>query len=442
MRRRSTTALIALLCCALTHAQAEVCPPGERTADAARPQSAPSSPPKGGDAALPSKGGDAATAVGVGSALPPPVQDASKPKRRRTPRKRPDANAASAAQAAQAARVDPNDPKADRRELLVVGVYRPVEMSGRTVKVDREVYLQPVDGKADKLPELLNKRLTVHRRVPVPMSVTASPATAPAPVSVPLVPASAAPASAAPVSAVPAPASAPVAPAPAPAAAPVKPPAGPMTAAQRLLALRQAAAQRARPLPATPAATPAPMPTPASSSKPASAATAAPAPASTPTPASTPASGVASAPPEAAPVLGFTVKPSTVHAGGPADSDGVARPAPHFAAGPMVEAEVGQVEIFEIRDGIAVARVVSDALTRGKAVVPGADLPVVSSGDIARFVIPPPPPPPAPPPAPPPPLTADERARLNAENERARAEDFRRKNPRGKYERKVMRWKL
>ncbi len=385
---RLSSAMALALCLVCGTAWGEECPPGEKKGEAA--------------ASLPKP---------AGTSKPP-----RKKVRKKKPRKAVQAPTPSAAElAAAAARRDAGD----RRELLVVGVYRPVEMSGRTVKVDREVFLQPADGKGDKVGDLVGRRMTVHRRAKVPVSVEA-PVVAPPP--------SAAPA-AAPSASPPPPSAAPtVPPSAVPSAAPQK-----LTAVERLRALR-AAAQGGK----------APASAPPPSSK---------APASAPPPSSTAPASAPPAPPTAAPPVVASTPPAPrpdpfdarrlqIQLGGKPDADGVARQTPRPVPGPPIETEVGQIEVFEIRNGIAVARVVTDALAQGRPVIPGADLPVVSSGDVARFTIPAPIPPPPPPPEPPPPLSAEERARLDAENERARAEDYRRKNPRGKYERKVMRWKL
>jgi hypothetical protein len=384
-RLRSAMALALCLVCG--DAWAEDCPPGDKKAETA-------------------------------ASLPKPTET-SKPARKKVRKKKP-RKAAQAAppSAAELAAAAARRELGDRRELLVVGVYRPVEMSGRTVKVDREVFLQPVDGKGDKVGDLVGRRMTVHRRAKVPVSVEAPVAAPPA-----SAPAAASSASSPPPSAPP---SAPVT--AAPSAAPQK-----LTAVERLRALRAAAQGGKAPASAPPPPSKAPASAPASAPPPSSKA---------------PASAPASAPPVVASTPAaprpdpFDARRLQIQLGGKPDADGVARQTPRPVPGPPIETEVGQIEVFEIRNGIAVARVVTDALAQGRPVIPGADLPVVSSGDVARFTIPAPIPPPPPPPEPPPPLSAEERARLDAENERARAEDYRRKNPRGKYERKVMRWKL
>lgn len=61
-------------------------------------------------------------------------------------------------------------PAAQRFELTVVGVYRPVDLEGRTIATPREVYLQ-ARGEGASLADLVGRTLTVHRRVPVPASV-------------------------------------------------------------------------------------------------------------------------------------------------------------------------------------------------------------------------------------------------------------------------------
>lgn len=108
-----------------------------------------------------------------------------------------------------------------------------------------------------------------------------------------------------------------------------------------------------------------------------------------------------------------------------------------------MEVEVGKVEIVDVRGNVLVGRVVQDALgpAGGGPAVP-VELSAVMAGDILRWTLPVVLPPPPPPPVPPPPLTQDELNRLEALRRKASAESFRRRNPRGKYERKVMRWKL
>ncbi len=53
-------------------------------------------------------------------------------------------------------------------ELVVVGVYRPLELSGRTLNAPREVYLAERSGPTPTLSGLVGRELTVSRRVPVP----------------------------------------------------------------------------------------------------------------------------------------------------------------------------------------------------------------------------------------------------------------------------------
>lgn len=71
-------------------------------------------------------------------------------------------------------------------ELVVVGVYRPVELTGRTLGAPREVYLAAPEGKPAPPEALVGQELPVIRRVPVP-------ATLPVPPSGAAVPATAAP---------------------------------------------------------------------------------------------------------------------------------------------------------------------------------------------------------------------------------------------------------
>jgi len=55
-------------------------------------------------------------------------------------------------------------------ELRVVGVYRPLELDGRFVRVPREVFLQS-GATAEAMKRLVGKTITVHRTVNVPASV-------------------------------------------------------------------------------------------------------------------------------------------------------------------------------------------------------------------------------------------------------------------------------
>ncbi len=58
-----------------------------------------------------------------------------------------------------------------RYELLVVGVYRPLDLEGRTVVEPREVYLQAVGVPQGPLSTLIGRNLEVIRRAPVPAAV-------------------------------------------------------------------------------------------------------------------------------------------------------------------------------------------------------------------------------------------------------------------------------
>jgi len=55
-------------------------------------------------------------------------------------------------------------------ELRVVGVYRPLELDGRFVRVPREVFLQS-GATSEAMKRLVGKTITVHRTVKVPASV-------------------------------------------------------------------------------------------------------------------------------------------------------------------------------------------------------------------------------------------------------------------------------
>ena len=61
-------------------------------------------------------------------------------------------------------------PELQKYELKVVGVYRSVELQGRTVATPREVYLQPLSA-SGPIDALVGQTLDVHRRVPVPASI-------------------------------------------------------------------------------------------------------------------------------------------------------------------------------------------------------------------------------------------------------------------------------
>ncbi len=59
---------------------------------------------------------------------------------------------------------------AQRYEFRVVGVYRPVDLHGRTVQAPREVYLQPLSA-SGPISALVGQTIDVHRQVAVPASV-------------------------------------------------------------------------------------------------------------------------------------------------------------------------------------------------------------------------------------------------------------------------------
>ncbi len=68
-----------------------------------------------------------------------------------------------------------------RYDLLVVGVYRPLDLEGRTVVEPREVYLQSIGVPEGPLSILIGRTLEVIREVPVPAAVPPpSPASQPA----------------------------------------------------------------------------------------------------------------------------------------------------------------------------------------------------------------------------------------------------------------------
>ena len=304
------------------------------------------------------------------------------------------------------------EPPRDLRQLVVVGVYRPVEMQGRTVTVAREVYLQAVDGQGDKVGDLRGQALEVYRKVPVPAAVAAvQPPDGSASVS-PGLPAA------------PAPAAAPATRAPEP---PAAAPSTALSAVARLRALKKAQEQvRAGGAPASSAS-----PAPAVSVESA-------------------APGGGGAPSSA------LLQPSA----GAADRSrtDIARPRPKALETMEMEVVIGRLHVVEIRGQVVVARVAEDGVRdtaaeepaqgRGRKKPPqppagtfAAELPAIMAGDLARFVVAPPPPA-APPPAVSTALTAEEQARLDAERKRAEAERRRRKNPRSQYQRDVMKWKL
>lgn len=303
------------------------------------------------------------------------------------------------------------------RDFVVVGVYRPVEMVGRVVTVPREVYLQSTGSPGTALSNLLGQTLEVRRRVPVPTAIgapspEASGPTNPPPAasaSAPQGTPAAAPAQSAPAAKTPAPESTPPA-----AAAPAS---SATSAVARLRALKKAQA--------------APKP-------PAAAAERSPVPPSAPVSATTPQAG---SPTPTDPVK--TQTPERLAASRETTPE-IMRPRPAPLPSAEMEVVVGRVQIVEIRGEIAVARVAVDGLGAAES-TPGwvpAEVPAIMAGDLARFVKDPPPPEVPPPPPPPQALSEAERARLLDDRKKAQAEAWRRKNPRGKYERKSMKWKL
>ncbi len=298
-------------------------------------------------------------------------------------------------------------------ELVVVGVYRPVELSGRTVVVQREIYLEPREPTVKGLDELRGRVFPMYRRVAVP---TALPLSRPGAVaSAPPAPPTAAAVAVAPPAASVAPAPPTVA--PAPPSAPRSPPSAHlMSAAERLAELRRRSAEPPSVAPPPPSVAPPPP------------SVAPPPPSVAPPPPS-----VAAPPP----------LPASIHVSKVEPESPIRRPRPQPPAAQTMEVEVGKVEIVDVRGNVLVGRVIQDALgpAGGGPAVP-VELSAVMAGDILRWTLPVVPPPPPPPPVPPPPLTQDELNRLEALRRKASAESFRRRNPRGKYERKVMRWKL
>lgn len=304
------------------------------------------------------------------------------------------------------------------REFIVVGVYRPVEMAGRVVSVPREVYLQSKNDSKSALSDLLGRTLEVRRRVPVPTAVGARSRGTTEPASTPqAAPASASPPPIASSNAPPAKAPAPESSAPA-----VPPPATSATGAvARLRALKKAQAESK-----------------AAAAAAAAAANHAAGPPSAPSSASTPGLGTA---PAVDPVKPPMPQRS---AETPAVTPEIMRPRPEPLPSAEMDVVVGRVQVVEIRGEIAVARVEIDGLgAAGSApdLVP-AEVPAVMAGDLVRFVTEPSPPAVPPPPPPPQALSEAERARLLAGRKKAQAEAWRRKNPRGQYERKTMKWKL
>ncbi|MEZ4436520.1 MAG: hypothetical protein R3F65_29315 [bacterium] len=269
-----------------------------------------------------------------------------------------------------------------RYELQVVAVHRPLDLEGRFTTGPREVYLQPIGEPTGPLDALVGETLVVVRTAPVPavVPITAAPA------------APAEPEPAPPITPPPEPLDAP----PPPTAAPRDPDAAPRV-----------------PTADAPGAT---------SPEARVAAPAAPAP-------------VAPAP--------LAVTPLVVVPQAPAPAE-PPPPAPAPVPTHPIEVPVARLEVTAIRGPIVVARVLADGVapsadpTTAAVLDPpaaGVDLPAVLAGDIARYVHRPPVPPP-------PPLTAEEKARLDAERGELERDDHRRRNQPGPYERPVMKWKL
>jgi hypothetical protein len=309
----------------------------------------------------------------------------------------------------------------ETRELVVVSVYRPVEMEGRTVTVPREVYLQAAGEQGARLKEFVGRALDVYRKVPVPM--VAPPEGLPT-ASAPrgnATPSPSTPASSAPgVATAPPPAATSAAPvSTAPPSAPA-PPSTALGAVARLRALKKAQDQAKVNVAAAPSATPS--------------AGAAGHTAATPTPGAAPA-------PATGPVAA-SIGPA---ASGASPPDAIVRPRQQPVPSVSMEVVIGRLQVIEIRGQVVVARVADDGVGKPTLQAPSAvpaELPAIMAGDMARFVLEPLPPPVPPPPVPPPALSKEEQAKLDAERKKAEAENWRRKHKRGKYERKVMKWKL
>ncbi len=282
--------------------------------------------------------------------------------------------------------------EADRRfELTVVGVYRPVDLQGRTVQAPREIYLRARPGTDVPLTPLVGRTLTVHRLVEVPALVSA----------------------AGPRRAV---GAAPKAGPPAVKASAPKPTGRrPSKAVARMQA--EAAAKAAAKSPAVESPSEAP-PAPETVVK-----STAPAPALTPTP---------------APNRGVRVE----------------RPMRPRVPTTRIEVLVGRVEVVEVRGAVAVARVVEDGVgpgggvSRSAMMMPPAamavmgtgaafvDLPAVIAGDIARLAVEPVARTKSPP-------LSDAESKALEEERASMEKDLRRRNTKRKpYEREVMRWKL
>lgn len=318
---------------------------------------------------------------------------------------------------------DPAAPRGARYELQVVAVHRPLDLDGRFTTAPREVFLQPLGEPTGPLDALVGHTLTVVRRAPVPAVVPIAPEkptalaskssdmpsnmTSDMPSKTPMAsdmpsqaptgdgdpdPMAAPPTGARPVDDV---------------TPSVEPGATPMAG-------DRAGPEREGP---EPPATPGP-PSPADANA---------------APAGLPRPPVVAPVPTAAPAVAATRLDRVERAATP--------PVPTRA----IETPIGQVRVTAIRGDIVVARVVTDGVSdsgqppMAKAVAEpppsSVDLPAVMAGDLARYVHRPPIPPP-------PPLTAEEKARLEAEQRELERDDHRRKNRPGEYERPVMKWKL
>lgn len=266
-----------------------------------------------------------------------------------------------------------------RYELQVVAVHRPLDLEGRFTTGPREVYLQPLGDPQGPLDALIGQTLVVVRQAPVPA----------------VVPIIAAPA-------------APAAPDPAP---PITPPPEPLDhPPPPTAAPRDPDAPPRVPTPNPRDPDPAPITPEARVAAPT-----APAP-------------VAPAPLAVTPLIVVPAAPAPVEAPPPAPAPIPTRP---------IEVPVGRLEVTAIRGPIVIARVLVDGVAPAAdpPTAAGVDLPAVMAGDLARYVY-------RPPILPPPPLTAEEKARLDAERGELERDDHRRRNQPGPYERPVMKWKL
>lgn len=79
----------------------------------------------------------------------------------------------------------PAEAAGTRYDLLVVGVYRPLDLEGRFIVEPREVYLQSIGVPDGPLSTLIGRTLEVVRQVPVPASVPMLDPEAPAAASQP-----------------------------------------------------------------------------------------------------------------------------------------------------------------------------------------------------------------------------------------------------------------